>query len=89
MTTGVPLSSEVYRYDAFGNPLGFDPATAATLTSLLYSGELLDATTGQQYLRARYYNAGTGTFNRLDPFAGNFNDPPSLRNFGGQAVNSD
>ena len=44
-----------------------DDSIAAT--SLLYSGEKTDLT-GLQYLRARYYNAATGRFNRLDPFMG-------------------
>jgi hypothetical protein len=34
-----------------------------------------------QYLRARYYNPATGTFNRLDPFAGNMQDPQSLHKY--------
>jgi hypothetical protein len=34
-----------------------------------------------QYLRARYYDPSTGTFNRLDPFAGNMQDPQSLHKY--------
>jgi hypothetical protein len=34
-----------------------------------------------QYLRARYYNPASGTFNRLDPFAGNMQDPQSLHKY--------
>jgi len=52
--TGQPLTGQIYRYDAYGVPLGFDPSTAAT--TLLYSGEQLDQLTGLQYLRARYYD---------------------------------
>ncbi|MDY0165550.1 MAG: RHS repeat-associated core domain-containing protein, partial [Thermoguttaceae bacterium] len=37
--------------------------------------------TGLQYLRARYYNPATGRFTRLDPFAGNLNDPQSLHKY--------
>ncbi len=77
--TGQPLSGQVYAYDAYGNAIGFDPASA--LTSHLYSGERFDATTGLQYLRARYYNPATGRFNRLDPFAGNMRDPQSLHKY--------
>ena len=77
-SSGGIVSGEVYSYDAFGNPIGFVPSTA--LTSILYSGELTDAT-GLQYLRARYYDPATGTFNRLDPFAGNMNDPQSLHKY--------
>jgi len=76
---GYPLSGQVYRYDAYGNPLGFSPTSA--LTSLLYSGEWLDRLTNLQYLRARYYDPSTGRFNRLDPFFGNLQDPQSLHKY--------
>jgi RHS repeat-associated protein len=56
---------QVFTYDAYGNLLDF---VGTPLTSLLYSGELTDAMTGQQYLRARYYDPATGRFNRLDPY---------------------
>jgi len=69
-------TAQVFRYDAFGVRL--DAATA--LTSLLYSGEQTDAT-DLQYLRARYYDPATGRFNRLDPFAGNVDDPLSLHKY--------
>ena len=70
---------QIYAYDAYGVPHGFAPALA--LTTHLYSGEMTDQLTGLQYLRARYYNPATGTFNRLDPFAGNFSDPQSLHKY--------
>lgn len=70
---------QIYAYDAYGIPVGFN--LAAALTTLLYSGEMTDQLTGLQYLRARYYNPATGTFNRLDPFAGNFSDPQSLHKY--------
>jgi RHS repeat-associated protein len=56
-------------------------ATIAVLTSLGYSGEFFDAATQQQYLRARFYNPANGRFNRLDPFAGNMQDPQSLHKY--------
>ena len=74
--TGQPLSSQIFRYDAFGNRLDNNIA----MTSLLYSGEQTDRT-GLQYLRARYYDPATGRFNRLDPFAGNLDDPQSLHKY--------
>ena len=70
---------QVYAYDAYGQPLGFTPSLA--LTTHLDDGERTDQFTGLQYLRARYYNPATGTFNRLDPFAGNFSDPQSLHKY--------
>ena len=70
--------NEIYDYDAYGNAIGFEPATAST--SILYSGEQTDAS-GRQYLRARYYDPGTGRFNRLDDFEGNDDDPQSLHKY--------
>ena len=70
---------QVLAYDAYGVPIGF--ALSGALTSLLYSGEHTDQLAGLEYLRARYYNPSTGTFNRLDPFAGNFRDQQSLHKY--------
>ena len=70
---------QIYNYDAYGNAIGF--AAAAALTALLYSGEQFDSRINQQYLRARYYNPATGTFNRLDPYSGNLRDPQSLHKY--------
>lgn len=78
--TSVGCNSLRLDEDAYGNPIGvWSPSTA--LTSLLYSGEQTDAATGQQYLRARYYDPATGRFNRLDPFAGISADPLSLHTY--------
>ncbi len=52
------------------------------LTSYLYSGESFDFNINQQYLRARFYDATTGRFNRLDPFFGNSSDPQSFHKYG-------
>ncbi|MEM9943656.1 MAG: RHS repeat-associated core domain-containing protein [Planctomycetota bacterium] len=70
---------QIYHFDAYGNLLNFD--TATPLTSYLYSGEAFDFNIGQQYLRARWYDATTGRFNRLDPFAGNATDPQSFHKY--------
>ncbi len=72
-------TAQIFAYDAYGLPVGFDFATA--LTTLLYNSEQLDKFTGLQYLRARYYDMATGRFNRLDPFAGNMSDPQSLHKY--------
>jgi RHS repeat-associated protein len=72
-------TQQIFAYDAYGNPVGFDPAFA--ITALLYNGEQTDKLTGRQYLRARYYDAATGSFNRLDPFAGNLKDPRSFHKY--------
>ncbi len=78
-TSGLIVPGQVYRFDAYGSAIGFDPAAA--LTGLLYSGELYDSQLQLQYLRARWYDLSTGTFNRLDPFFGNLQDPQSLHKY--------
>ncbi len=77
-----------YAYDAYGNMLKYGSLFGNTsgladtlMTSHLYSGEQTDALTGMQYLRARYYDPTTGRFNRVDPFAGNTQDPQSLHKY--------
>ena len=70
---------ESYAYDAYGNAVGFNAATA--LTTILYCGEQFDVATDQLYLRARYYDAMIGGFNRDDPYGGNINDPQSLHKY--------
>jgi RHS repeat-associated protein len=50
-------------------------------TSLLYAGEYFDSDSQHYYNRARWYNPLTGLFNRVDPFAGNLNDPQSLHKY--------
>ena len=72
--------TKVLNYDAYGNAVGFDPATAAT--EILYNGEAFNARTGQQYLRARWYNPSVGGFGRLDPWAGSVYRPATLNGYG-------
>ncbi|TWT32078.1 RHS repeat-associated core domain-containing protein [Blastopirellula retiformator] len=81
--------AQVYTYEAYGQMLAIRNAIAgvvgtteaAALTTLLYSGEQFDSRIGQQYLRARYYDPNSGRFNRLDPFAGNSQDPQSFHKY--------
>ena len=56
-------------------------AVTSRLSSLGYSGEHFDAKAQQQYLRARFYDPTNGRFNRLDPFAGNMQEPQSLHKY--------
>ncbi|MBI1249380.1 hypothetical protein GC197_16240 [bacterium] len=77
---------QIYTYEVYGQIVAIHNAiaggvTTGALTSLQYSGEQFDSRIGQQYLRARYYDPNTGRFNRLDPFAGNMNDPQSLHKY--------
>jgi RHS repeat-associated protein len=70
---------DAYSYDGYGVMLGANPASAAT--SLLYTGEMYDGSASMYYLRARWYDQQTGRFNRMDPFAGNTEDPQSLHKY--------
>ena len=79
--------SQVFTFSAYGEMVTIHNASAQSvaitgrLSSIGYSGETFDAKVGQQYLRARFYNATNGRFNRLDDFAGNSNDPQSLHKY--------
>lgn len=73
-------AQQIFTYDAYGQAVGFEIAKA--LTALLYSGEFTNANTGGQYLRARYYDASVGRFNRVDPFAGSRSNPLTFHKYG-------
>ena len=64
-----------YTYDAFGVEKNIDDSDT---NAFRYCGEYYDAETGTIYLRARYYNPGTGRFISRDSFAGRRSDPLSL-----------
>jgi RHS repeat-associated protein len=51
------------------------------------AGEWFDADAQNYYLRARWYDCYTGRFNRIDPFAGNNQDPQSLHQYNYTASN--
>ncbi len=76
---------QLFTYDAYGQMLprfnGTSEITVTPLTTLLYSGEQTDASTGLQYLRARYYSPSIGRFTTMDPFAGLQSDPQSLHKY--------
>jgi len=75
---GSLITNESYSYDAYGVLLG---GPRATQTDLLYTGEMYDSGAEMYYLRARYYDPLNGRFNRMDPFAGNNQDPQSLHKY--------
>ena len=52
-----------YQYDPYGN---LTSGTADGVNYYGYNGESTNVKTGLQYLRARYYNAETGTFTTED-----------------------
>ena len=76
VTAGGSTWTKTLTYDAYGNAVGFDPATA--ITELLYNGESFNSRTGQQYLRARWYDSASGRFGSMDPMAGSIYLPLSL-----------
>ncbi len=79
-----------FAYTAFGNPIGFTPATAAT--QFLYSGQQWDPVAGLYYMRARVYDPATGRFTQSDPLPGLTTDALSLHRYAyvqGNPVNAD
>ena len=53
-----------YQYDAFGNQ---KQASESDTNPFRYAGEYFDDDSGMTYLRARYYQPGTGRFINEDP----------------------
>jgi RHS repeat-associated protein len=60
------------------NRFGTDDSLYA---NLLYRGDEYSRDDQVLYLRARYYSPDTGRFSKLDPFAGNHEDPLSLHKY--------
>jgi RHS repeat-associated protein len=71
------VAGQSFDYDAYGNRIG----ATTPATRLLYAGEMLDASSGWYYNRARFYNPAVGRFNSLDPYSGNVYDPLSLHKY--------
>ncbi len=79
--------TDSYFYDSFGN--GLNGGQGQTLNPFKYAGQQQDES-GLYYLRARYYNAGTGRFLSHDPEMGSGDDPISMHRYlyaGADAVN--
>jgi RHS repeat-associated protein len=74
--TGVVTDS--YDYDAFGNLLN---SSGTTVNNYRYTGEQFDPNAGFYYLRARYYDQGTGRFTSVDPYSGNMHEPVTLHRY--------
>jgi RHS repeat-associated protein len=67
---------QTYSYDAFGAPTGSGTAP----TEFQFAGQQTDPS-GLQYLRARYYDPGTGRFLSRDTALGGLDQPQSLSRF--------
>lgn len=81
--------AQIFTYSAYGELLGLHNALGqnlttlvSPLTSVLYNGEAIDARTGLYNMRARWYSPSNARWERLDPFAGNPNDPFSFHKYG-------
>ncbi|GBC60970.1 RHS repeat-associated core domain-containing pro tein [Desulfonema ishimotonii] len=70
--------SDDYVYDAFGALLG---QSGDTVNDYLYTGEQFDEAVDGYYLRARYYDQGTGRFVSSDPWQGRINEPMTLHKY--------
>ena len=64
-----------YEYDALGETIVNEEGTE---NSIKYTGEFFDESAGLYYLRARYYNPGTGRFISEDTNRGDVKNPASL-----------
>jgi len=70
--------TDSYDYDAFGVLLN---STGDTENAYRYTGEQLDRSLDQYYLRARYYDQSSGRFTQLDTFQGWEEDPTTLHKY--------
>ena len=67
-----------YAYDAYGMLLG---SLGNTVNPYRYRGEQYDSDLGSYYLRARYYQPGTGRFMTTDPVEGVPTTPMSFHRY--------
>jgi len=70
--------TDTYDYDAFGSLLD---TTGTTENSYRYTSEQFDASLGQYYLRARYYDPSIGRFTQMDSWLGSASDPVTLHKY--------
>ena len=70
--------TDTYAYDGYGTLLA---STGSTPNNYLYCGEQWAPDLGLYYLRARYFNPGTGRFWTMDTDEGWQEDPQSLHKY--------
>lgn len=70
--------TDSYDYDAFGVLLN---SSGDTENAYRYTGEQLDPSLDQYYLRARYYDQSSGRFTQQDTWLGNSQDPITLHKY--------
>jgi RHS repeat-associated protein len=64
LTNSSATKTDGYTYDAFGTPTH---TSGSSTQPFQFAGQQTDADSGLQYLRARYYDPGTGRFLSRDP----------------------
>jgi RHS repeat-associated protein len=74
LTNAEGKTTATFSYTPYGALEGHT-GTATTLVG--FAGQWTDPTTGLQYLRARWYDPGTGQFMTVDPLAGETREPYS------------
>jgi RHS repeat-associated protein len=79
---GVVLQAQ--RFDAYGATVS---ANGTFVNPIGYRGERFDATLGQYYLRARFYDPRQGRFTGMDPYMGNMSDPSQVMRYGYAGAN--
>ena len=62
-----------YDYDEFGNTE--EKGNESFLNDVTFTGSVSDASSGLQYMNARFYQPGTGRFLSQDSYTGNPYDP--------------
>jgi len=78
LTNSAGVATDQYEYDAYGDSF---TKVGTTPNNYLYRGEQYDPDLSLYYLRARYYNPGTGRFLSMDPGSGTLFDPRSLHKY--------
>jgi RHS repeat-associated protein len=72
LTDGSGAVSDRYAYEAFGGVLW---QTGSTANAYQFTGERFSSDLGLYYLRARWYNQGTGRFLTRDPYPIDIHNP--------------
>lgn len=66
LTTGTGTSAATYTFDPYGN---LTASTGTVTNPFLFAGQYQDSESGLYFMRARYYDPGTGQFLSRDPLA--------------------
>jgi RHS repeat-associated protein len=78
LSNAAGVVTDAYDYEAFAETLN---KTGSTANAYLFTGEQFDGSLNQYYLRARYYDQGSGRFTQMDSYQGNNADPVTLHKY--------